>query len=187
MLVCRRTLVLPCQSFCEAAREGCEPVLQMFNASWPEFLRCSQFTNNTGRNAENTPLCYTPRHARGKLCEFNSSAASRLQRPRSDSRLFVILSSAACGGSDHFLCATGICVPLKLVCNGYNDCDDWSDEADCSKCVLLNTSSPIRCENMMQGNKMQTEESTDGFVYYIFLDLSSISSEHQLLSRDLLL
>uniref|UniRef100_A0A672LZL5 FZ domain-containing protein n=1 Tax=Sinocyclocheilus grahami TaxID=75366 RepID=A0A672LZL5_SINGR len=69
----RRTLVLPCQSFCEAAREGCEPVLQMFNASWPEFLRCSQFTNNTGTNAENTPLCYTPRHARGKLCECSSS------------------------------------------------------------------------------------------------------------------
>uniref|UniRef100_A0A671PBL8 Atrial natriuretic peptide-converting enzyme-like n=1 Tax=Sinocyclocheilus anshuiensis TaxID=1608454 RepID=A0A671PBL8_9TELE len=58
----RRTLVLPCRSFCEAAREGCEPVLQMFNASWPEFLRCSQFTNNTGTHAENTPLCYTPRH-----------------------------------------------------------------------------------------------------------------------------
>ncbi|XP_016419432.1 atrial natriuretic peptide-converting enzyme [Sinocyclocheilus rhinocerous] len=102
----RRTLVLPCQSFCEAAREGCEPVLQMFNASWPEFLRCSQFTNNTGTNAENMPLCYTPRHARGKL--------------------------SACGRSDHFLCASGICIPLKLVCNGYNDCNDWSDEADCT-------------------------------------------------------
>ncbi|KAK1889740.1 Atrial natriuretic peptide-converting enzyme [Dissostichus eleginoides] len=36
-----------------------------------------------------------------------------------------------CGVNDHFLCATGICVPQKLVCNGYNDCDDWSDETHC--------------------------------------------------------
>uniref|UniRef100_A0A671WE53 Corin, serine peptidase n=1 Tax=Sparus aurata TaxID=8175 RepID=A0A671WE53_SPAAU len=87
--VCRR-VVLPCASFCEAAREGCEPVLQMFNASWPEFLRCSQFSNITSAVSPSTLI-----------------------------------------GWDHFLCATGICVPQKLVCNGYNDCDDWSDETHC--------------------------------------------------------
>uniref|UniRef100_A0A665TVD1 Uncharacterized protein n=1 Tax=Echeneis naucrates TaxID=173247 RepID=A0A665TVD1_ECHNA len=40
-----------------------------------------------------------------------------------------------CGGRDHFLCATGICIPQKLVCNGYNDCDDWnlSDERNCGE------------------------------------------------------
>uniref|UniRef100_W5KA79 Corin, serine peptidase n=1 Tax=Astyanax mexicanus TaxID=7994 RepID=W5KA79_ASTMX len=96
--------LLPCQSFCEAAREGCEPVLQMFNASWPEFLRCSQFTNIS--STQSHPACYTPRHAKGK--------------------------PSVCGGTDSFLCATGICVPRKLVCNGFNDCDDWSDEADCN-------------------------------------------------------
>uniref|UniRef100_A0A8C7WTF6 FZ domain-containing protein n=1 Tax=Oryzias sinensis TaxID=183150 RepID=A0A8C7WTF6_9TELE len=47
-------VVLPCASFCEAAREGCEPVLQMFNASWPDFLRCSQFSSMMS-SAE--PLC----------------------------------------------------------------------------------------------------------------------------------
>uniref|UniRef100_A0AAQ6A3G8 Corin, serine peptidase n=1 Tax=Amphiprion ocellaris TaxID=80972 RepID=A0AAQ6A3G8_AMPOC len=93
-------VVLPCASFCEAAREGCEPVLQMFNASWPDFLRCSQFSNATaGLPPSPSPLSHW--------------------------------TAAMCGGKDHFLCATGICVPQKLVCNGYNDCDDWSDETHC--------------------------------------------------------
>ncbi|XP_061566492.1 atrial natriuretic peptide-converting enzyme [Cololabis saira] len=134
-----RTAVLPCSSFCEAAREGCEPVLQMFNASWPEFLRCSQFSNATVAPppsvlapppsvmapppsvlatppavlapappliaAEAPAPCFSPRQTRGK--------------------------PAVCGGRDHFLCATGVCVPQKLVCNGFNDCDDWSDETHC--------------------------------------------------------
>ncbi|XP_068612148.1 LOW QUALITY PROTEIN: atrial natriuretic peptide-converting enzyme [Brachionichthys hirsutus] len=112
-----RHVVLPCASFCEAAREGCEPVLQMFNASWPDFLRCSQFGNvstplsshsslsPTATTGPAPPACYTPRQIKGK--------------------------SSVCGSRDHFLCATGICVPQKLVCNGYNDCDDWSDETHC--------------------------------------------------------
>nr|XP_061810753.1 atrial natriuretic peptide-converting enzyme-like [Nerophis lumbriciformis] len=96
-----RWVELPCASFCEAAREGCEPVLQMFNASWPDFLRCSRFSNST---SSPTPACYTPRQAVGK--------------------------PSSCG-KDDFLCATGNCVPQKLVCNGHNDCDDWSDETHC--------------------------------------------------------
>ncbi|XP_003459153.1 atrial natriuretic peptide-converting enzyme isoform X1 [Oreochromis niloticus] len=113
-----RTVVLPCASFCEAAREGCEPVLQMFNASWPDFLRCSQFSNTTSAlsppSSPSSPsptglltssACYTPRQIKGK--------------------------PSVCGGKDHYLCATGICIPQKLVCNGYNDCDDWSDETHC--------------------------------------------------------
>ncbi|XP_061149819.1 atrial natriuretic peptide-converting enzyme isoform X1 [Syngnathus typhle] len=99
-----RWVVLPCASFCEAARKGCEPVLQMFNISWPDFLRCSQFSRATSSSAT-SPACYTPRQAAGK--------------------------PSACGGKEVFLCATGICVPQKLVCNGQNDCDDWSDEAHC--------------------------------------------------------
>ncbi|XP_029381890.1 atrial natriuretic peptide-converting enzyme isoform X2 [Echeneis naucrates] len=113
-----RQVVLPCASFCEAAREGCEPVLQMVNVSWPDFLRCSQFSNVTAAPPPSSslspmttaspapPACYTPQQIKGK-------------------------PSAVCGGRDHFLCATGICIPQKLVCNGYNDCDDWSDETHC--------------------------------------------------------
>lgn len=46
-------------------------------------------------------------------------------------------SAAVCGGKDHFLCASGICIPQKLVCNGYNDCDDWSDETHCGETAVL--------------------------------------------------
>ncbi|KAM7366674.1 hypothetical protein PAMP_016089 [Pampus punctatissimus] len=121
-----RRVVLPCASFCEAAREGCEPVLQMFNASWPDFLRCTQFSNAsfallssspspTATASPAPPACYTPRQIKGK--------------------------PSVCGGKDYFLCATGICVPQKLVCNGYNDCDDWSDETHC----VCNVSREHRC------------------------------------------
>uniref|UniRef100_A0A8C6FZG1 Corin, serine peptidase n=1 Tax=Moschus moschiferus TaxID=68415 RepID=A0A8C6FZG1_MOSMO len=37
-----------------------------------------------------------------------------------------------CRGGKSFLCTSGICIPRKLQCNGYNDCDDWSDEAHCN-------------------------------------------------------
>ncbi|XP_074807560.1 atrial natriuretic peptide-converting enzyme isoform X6 [Natator depressus] len=97
--------LLPCQSFCEAAKEGCEPVLGMVNSSWPEFLKCSQFQNRT-ENDNTTRVCFSPWQERGK--------------------------QLLCGGDESFLCASGICIPGKLQCNGYNDCDDWSDEAHCN-------------------------------------------------------
>ncbi|KAF6129476.1 corin, serine peptidase [Phyllostomus discolor] len=96
---------LPCWSFCEAAKEGCEPVLGMVNASWPTFLNCSQFRNQT-ESSDAGRSCFSPEEEKGK--------------------------QLLCGGGDSFLCGSGICVPRKLQCNGYNDCDDWSDEAHCN-------------------------------------------------------
>ncbi|XP_009883314.1 PREDICTED: atrial natriuretic peptide-converting enzyme [Charadrius vociferus] len=97
--------LLPCRTFCEAAKEGCEPVLGMVNASWPEFLKCSQFQNKT-ENDTTTRVCFSPHQEKGK--------------------------QSLCGGEESFLCASGICIPGKLQCNGYNDCDDWSDELHCN-------------------------------------------------------
>uniref|UniRef100_A0A8C0BTV1 Corin, serine peptidase n=1 Tax=Buteo japonicus TaxID=224669 RepID=A0A8C0BTV1_9AVES len=97
--------LLPCRTFCEAAKEGCEPVLGMVNASWPEFLKCSQFQNET-ENDTTIRLCFSPHQEKGK--------------------------QSLCGGEESFLCASGICIPGKLQCNGYNDCDDWSDEVHCT-------------------------------------------------------
>nr|XP_055241533.1 atrial natriuretic peptide-converting enzyme isoform X5 [Gorilla gorilla gorilla] len=97
--------LLPCRSFCEAAKEGCESVLGMVNYSWPDFLRCSQFRNQT-ESSNVSRICFSPQQENGK--------------------------QLLCGMGENFLCASGICIPRKLQCNGYNDCDDWSDEAHCN-------------------------------------------------------
>uniref|UniRef100_A0A8C5MLP8 Corin, serine peptidase n=1 Tax=Leptobrachium leishanense TaxID=445787 RepID=A0A8C5MLP8_9ANUR len=97
--------LLPCRSFCEAAQEGCGPVLEMVNSSWPEFLRCSQFRNKT-ENSNSSRVCFSPLQEKG--------------------------NQSLCGEQDSFQCNNGICIPKKLLCNGYNDCDDWSDEVHCN-------------------------------------------------------
>ncbi|XP_005391947.1 PREDICTED: atrial natriuretic peptide-converting enzyme isoform X1 [Chinchilla lanigera] len=110
----------PCRSFCEAAKEGCESVLEMVNASWPSFLKCSQFRNQSeSRNVSR--ICFSPQQENGQQW--------------------------LCGGGDHFLCTSGICIPRKLQCNGYNDCDDWSDETHCNCTVDLFRCHTGRCLN----------------------------------------
>ncbi|XP_013792953.2 secreted frizzled-related protein 3-like [Limulus polyphemus] len=36
-------VIPPCRSVCERAREGCEPLLNRFNVSWPDYLDCTGF------------------------------------------------------------------------------------------------------------------------------------------------
>ncbi|XP_051821180.1 atrial natriuretic peptide-converting enzyme [Antechinus flavipes] len=96
--------LLPCRSFCEIAKEGCEPVLGMVNFSWPEFLKCSQFSDHS--NSDIRRVCFFP--------------------PQEPEEEFL------CGERESFLCTSGICIPRKLQCNGFNDCDDWSDEKYCN-------------------------------------------------------
>ncbi|XP_038411955.1 atrial natriuretic peptide-converting enzyme isoform X3 [Canis lupus familiaris] len=94
--------LLPCRSFCEAAKEGCESVLGMVNASWPDFLACSQFRNQT-ESSNASRICFSPQQEKGKqYCSENL-----------------------------FHCHTGKCLNYSLVCDGYDDCGDLSDEQNC--------------------------------------------------------
>ncbi|EGW04789.1 Sortilin-related receptor [Cricetulus griseus] len=35
--------------------------------------------------------------------------------------------------SDEFNCSSGMCIRSSWVCDGDNDCRDWSDEANCTE------------------------------------------------------
>ncbi|XP_040274841.1 atrial natriuretic peptide-converting enzyme [Bufo bufo] len=112
--------LLPCRSFCEAAQDGCGPVLEMVNSSWPEFLRCSQFQNKTD-NSNLSRVCFSPQHENGR--------------------------QSLCGEQDSFFCSNGVCIAKKLTCNGYNDCDDWSDEVHCNCSENLYRCNTGKCLN----------------------------------------
>lgn len=49
----------------------------------------------------------------------------------------------ACPYEDHFRCANNNCVPVRVMCDGTDDCEDYSDEDHCGEYyaasfVLLN-------------------------------------------------
>uniref|UniRef100_S4RCE1 Corin, serine peptidase n=1 Tax=Petromyzon marinus TaxID=7757 RepID=S4RCE1_PETMA len=96
--------VLPCMSYCDAARSSCERAFTQVGLGWPEFLSCYHFHNDRKKETMSiTWVCFTPQMFNGR--------------------------KIACGG---FWCSSRLCISKKLVCNGYNDCGDWSDEKLCS-------------------------------------------------------
>ena len=70
--------VLPCQSICERARKGCEPLLRTYGFSWPERMRCENFpklgdrlclNGNSGRVNHNATALTTQKPTSKKQCE----------------------------------------------------------------------------------------------------------------------
>ncbi|EDL89997.1 corin, isoform CRA_b [Rattus norvegicus] len=94
-------------------RLGCYQHILLFGCSlaFPKCIvdgddRCSQFRYHTENNSDASRICFSLQQEHGK--------------------------QSLCGGGESFLCTSGLCISKKLQCNGYNDCDDWSDEAHCN-------------------------------------------------------
>ncbi|KAL6048455.1 hypothetical protein STEG23_016880, partial [Scotinomys teguina] len=81
--------LLPCRSFCEAAKEGCESVLGMVNSSWPDSLRCSQFRDHTESNSTVSKLCFSLQQEQGKqyveICHQKDGGTDLEGSPKSSS------------------------------------------------------------------------------------------------------
>ncbi|CAM9597931.1 unnamed protein product [Lampetra planeri] len=101
--------VLPCMSYCDAARSSCERAFTQVGLGWPEFLSCSHFHNDSS--------------VAGAADEHNACLAAPQE---------VSEEVGPCLAQGGFWCSSTLCISKKLVCNGYNDCGDWSDEKLCS-------------------------------------------------------
>uniref|UniRef100_A0A8B9E5E2 Sortilin related receptor 1 n=1 Tax=Anser cygnoides TaxID=8845 RepID=A0A8B9E5E2_ANSCY len=49
--------------------------------------------------------------------------------------------------SDEFSCSSGMCIRLSWMCDGDNDCRDWSDEANCTAVSHTCEASSFQCLN----------------------------------------
>ncbi|XP_074204461.1 atrial natriuretic peptide-converting enzyme isoform X4 [Camelus bactrianus] len=132
--------LLPCRSFCEAAKKGCESVLAMMNATWPDFLKCSQFRNQS-ENKNASRICFSPQQEREK--QYCSENLFHCHTGKCLNYSFVCDGYDDCGDlsdeqncdcspTEEHRCGDGRCITIEWVCDGDHDCVDKSDEANCS-------------------------------------------------------
>lgn len=77
--------------------------------------------------AASEPAASSPR----SIACVKLSSSSPPAPKASEKRLCLFADAHQCR-SDEFSCSSGMCIRLSWMCDGDNDCRDWSDEANCT-------------------------------------------------------
>lgn len=70
-----------------------------------------------------------------------------------------LFSGSLCNGS-FFMCSNGRCISEKNLCDGRDDCGDWSDERNCNVNECLNrrvSGCTQSCQDLTVGYKVSYE------------------------------
>lgn len=119
--------VLPCASLCNEVMRACKFFFDVFGLELPSYIQCSTFADS-----DDEDVCLGYRETRQAVVD-----------PRIPS----------CSG---FMCDNKRrCIPEDFRCDGHVDCQDQTDEAECSKC----SPNSIYCGN---GSCMNSTVMCDG-------------------------
>lgn len=68
----------------------------------------------------------------GDFCAIIILISSLLLGHSRDLKPNILFAEAHQCRNDEFSCSSGMCIRLSWMCDGDNDCRDWSDEANCT-------------------------------------------------------